>query len=219
MPQVAMSPVTDGAFASRSLRENIPTDPMLGPGLGRIMRLPKWLLSLFTFFTARMRPQNPLISRPCMGTFQTSRPRWCRQAKVRCYSMTPGVMCAKHKKQALPSTCKHGRIWFTSGKSSWAWFRKSTKRLIGLRSSLRLISDPCLFRESNGVTCDPDHGGNDAEIQKAILEREVSAKEKLRVADRSHATSGSDDSRDGAKGTGVHERDHRKSSASSHLNA
>jgi len=59
---VALSPATDSTFGSPSLRGNVPTDAMLGPGLGRLMKLPTWALLGLTGFAARMSPRNPLIS-------------------------------------------------------------------------------------------------------------------------------------------------------------
>lgn len=59
---IALSPATDSTFRSPSMRDNAATDPMLGPGLGSILRIPRPLLLLLTMFAARMRPQNPLIS-------------------------------------------------------------------------------------------------------------------------------------------------------------
>lgn len=59
---VALSPVTDSTFQSPSLRANASTDTMLGPDLGRLMKLPRWLLLGLTAVAARMSPRNPLIS-------------------------------------------------------------------------------------------------------------------------------------------------------------
>ena len=59
---VALSPPTDSAFGSASLRGNIDTDPMLGPEIGKIMKLPRPALYCVTAATARMSPRNPLIS-------------------------------------------------------------------------------------------------------------------------------------------------------------
>ncbi|MGB5812075.1 MAG: alpha/beta hydrolase [Polyangiales bacterium] len=59
---VALSPATDSTFQSPSLRTNAPSDPMLGPDLGRLLKLPRWLLLFLTAIAARMSPRNPLIS-------------------------------------------------------------------------------------------------------------------------------------------------------------
>jgi monoterpene epsilon-lactone hydrolase len=59
---VAFSPVTDLTLASQSIRENIDTDPMLGPALGFLARMPRTLQLLAVFAAARSYPKNPLIS-------------------------------------------------------------------------------------------------------------------------------------------------------------
>lgn len=59
---IALSPVTDSTFRSPSLRDNGETDPMLGPSVGPMMRIPRLLLLVLIMFSARMRPKNPLIS-------------------------------------------------------------------------------------------------------------------------------------------------------------
>ncbi|MEM9727334.1 MAG: alpha/beta hydrolase [Myxococcota bacterium] len=59
---IALSPVTDSTFRSPSMRDNADTDPMLGPGLGALMRIPRPVLLFLVWFAARMRPTNPLIS-------------------------------------------------------------------------------------------------------------------------------------------------------------
>ncbi|MEM7436760.1 MAG: alpha/beta hydrolase [Myxococcota bacterium] len=63
---LALSPTTDAGGMSPSLHDNRPTDPMLGPGLGKLMTLPRPLLLLLVVVVARMRPSNPLIS-PVFG--------------------------------------------------------------------------------------------------------------------------------------------------------
>lgn len=59
---VALSPTTDATFGSPSMVTNLTTDHMLGPALGRIARLPRWLLSWFTLLTSRVHPCDPRIS-------------------------------------------------------------------------------------------------------------------------------------------------------------
>lgn len=63
---VALSPAADGTSSSPSMRDNIASDPMLGPTFGRLTKLPRTLILLFTLFLARTRPTNPLIS-PVFG--------------------------------------------------------------------------------------------------------------------------------------------------------
>ncbi len=64
---IALSPATDGALDAPSLRENIGSDPMLGPAFGTLARMPKILLLWYTLITTRMRPADPRIS-PLRGS-------------------------------------------------------------------------------------------------------------------------------------------------------
>lgn len=64
---LAFAPATDATLSSPSLRANVETDPFLGPTLGRLMRLPRWLLAWLTLLSARLPPQHPLMS-PVRGT-------------------------------------------------------------------------------------------------------------------------------------------------------
>jgi acetyl esterase/lipase len=59
---VALSPATDAALNAPSLRENVASDPMLGPAFGVLARVPKLLLLWYTLITTRMRPADPRIS-------------------------------------------------------------------------------------------------------------------------------------------------------------
>ncbi len=59
---VALSPATDSTFQSPSLRANIASDALLGPALGRLMRVPPGALAWMTLLTTRMRPQHPVLS-------------------------------------------------------------------------------------------------------------------------------------------------------------
>ena len=59
---IALSPATDGALDAPSLRENVDSDPMLGPAFGTLARVPKLLLLWYTLLTTRMRPADPRIS-------------------------------------------------------------------------------------------------------------------------------------------------------------
>lgn len=63
---IAFSPATDNTFQSPSLRTNRASDTMLGPTLGRLLALPRWMLAWFTLASTRHRPQNPLLS-PALG--------------------------------------------------------------------------------------------------------------------------------------------------------
>jgi monoterpene epsilon-lactone hydrolase len=59
---IAFSPATDVALTSPSLAQNIPTDPMLGPPFGKLIRVPKALLWWASWFTNRIRPADPVAS-------------------------------------------------------------------------------------------------------------------------------------------------------------
>ncbi len=66
---IALSPATDGTFASPSLRGNISTDAMLGPTLGPVMKAPRTALLWITLLSARVKPTDPRIS-PLRGNLQ-----------------------------------------------------------------------------------------------------------------------------------------------------
>lgn len=59
---VALSPMTDSTLASPSIRANLHSDAMLGPLLGPLAKLPKWLLLWIGWFVNRIRPADPLVS-------------------------------------------------------------------------------------------------------------------------------------------------------------
>jgi len=70
---VALSPATDSAFTSPSLLANVATDHMLGPMLGRLVRLPRGLRLWASFLNARMRPCDSRIS-PVYGSLENLPP-------------------------------------------------------------------------------------------------------------------------------------------------
>jgi acetyl esterase/lipase len=59
---IALSPATDSTFASPSIRTNVKSDRMLGPALAMVLRVPRTLLLWFTWFTNRVRPDDPRVS-------------------------------------------------------------------------------------------------------------------------------------------------------------
>ena len=63
---IAFSPATDLTLAGDSVTANIPTDPMLGPALGPLARLPHQLKLLVGRVSSRRSPRDPLIS-PLFG--------------------------------------------------------------------------------------------------------------------------------------------------------
>lgn len=63
---VALSPATDSSMASPSLKQNVATDPMLGPLFSPLLKIPRSMLLWFGWFQNRMRPSDPVIS-PVFG--------------------------------------------------------------------------------------------------------------------------------------------------------
>lgn len=59
---VALSPSTDVTMTSPSLRSNVATDPMLGPGFGKLLALPQILLWWMNWLSNRIRPCDPRVS-------------------------------------------------------------------------------------------------------------------------------------------------------------
>lgn len=59
---VALSPATDLTFTAPSLRNNVKTDPLLGPAFRPLTRLPLPLLWWGTFLLFRVSPSNALLS-------------------------------------------------------------------------------------------------------------------------------------------------------------
>ena len=63
---IAFSPSTDSTLSNPSARKNIGTDPLLGPGLGPLARLPGPLRALLASMMGLLNPRNPLMS-PLFG--------------------------------------------------------------------------------------------------------------------------------------------------------
>lgn len=63
---VALSPATDASFGSPSLKNNLDTDPMLGPLFKPLTRVPRSVLLWGTLLQNRLRPNNPVLS-PVFG--------------------------------------------------------------------------------------------------------------------------------------------------------
>ncbi|WP_394757592.1 alpha/beta hydrolase [Rhodoferax sp.] len=63
---VALSPATDASFGSPSLKNNLDTDPMLGPLFKPLTRIPRTVLLWATWLQNRLRPNNPVLS-PVFG--------------------------------------------------------------------------------------------------------------------------------------------------------
>lgn len=63
---IAFSPSTDSTLTGSSMTANIATDPMLGPTLGALARIPVTLKALIALAGSRTHPRNPLVS-PLFG--------------------------------------------------------------------------------------------------------------------------------------------------------
>ncbi len=59
---VALSPLTDGTLGSPSMRDNVPTDPMLGPLFGPLAKVPRALMLWVTCIRNRINPRDPRMS-------------------------------------------------------------------------------------------------------------------------------------------------------------
>ena len=59
---VALSPVTDSAMSSPSLRANLATDVVLGSALGGVLKIPVQLLWWLCWMQTRYKPNDPVIS-------------------------------------------------------------------------------------------------------------------------------------------------------------
>lgn len=63
---VAFSPSTDSTLSNPSLRRNVKTDPLLGPGLGPLADLPGPVRAWLATLTGPLNPRSPLMS-PLFG--------------------------------------------------------------------------------------------------------------------------------------------------------
>ena len=59
---IAIAPATDNTFSSPSMRQNAATDPLLGPTLGKLMKLPRAFLLYFSWISTRLNPSDTRIS-------------------------------------------------------------------------------------------------------------------------------------------------------------
>lgn len=63
---VAFAPSTDSTFAGPSWRDNVATDPFLGPGFARYLDVPREVLVLAVWARTGIRPDDPRVS-PALG--------------------------------------------------------------------------------------------------------------------------------------------------------
>lgn len=59
---IAIAPATDNTFSSPSLKRNAATDPLLGPSLGKLMKLPRALLLYYSWISTRLHPTDARLS-------------------------------------------------------------------------------------------------------------------------------------------------------------
>lgn len=63
---IAFAPATDSTFSSPTWKSNLGTDPFLGPSLGRILGIPKFVLHIGSRLTGGAPPNAPVLS-PLLG--------------------------------------------------------------------------------------------------------------------------------------------------------
>ena len=63
---IAFAPSTDSTFASPTWKSNIDTDPFLGPSIGRVLGIPKFVLHIGSRLTGGAPPNAPVLS-PLLG--------------------------------------------------------------------------------------------------------------------------------------------------------
>jgi len=63
---VALSPVTDCTYSAPSIKKNLPTDVMLGPLFGKLLKIPKPVLTWVFILENRLLPNNAVVS-PVLG--------------------------------------------------------------------------------------------------------------------------------------------------------
>ena len=66
---VALAPLTDATFSSPTWKSNRDTDPFLGPALGSLLRLPKFVIALMSRASAGRPVNDPTLS-PLFGDLQ-----------------------------------------------------------------------------------------------------------------------------------------------------
>ncbi|MCR9259427.1 MAG: alpha/beta hydrolase [Pseudomonadaceae bacterium] len=59
---IAIAPATDNTFSSPTLQKNAGTDPLLGPTLGKMIKLPRAVLLYFSWISTRLHPADTRVS-------------------------------------------------------------------------------------------------------------------------------------------------------------
>ena len=63
---IAFAPATDATFSSPTWKSNLKTDPFLGPSLGRILGIPKFIMLIGSRISGGAPPNDPMLS-PLLG--------------------------------------------------------------------------------------------------------------------------------------------------------
>ncbi len=63
---IALSPTVDSTLQSPSIERNFQTDVMLKPLVAPLLKIPRFILLIGSWITARIRPSHPIVS-PIMG--------------------------------------------------------------------------------------------------------------------------------------------------------
>ena len=70
---IALAPLTDATMSSPSWEKNRKTDPFLGPGVGRTLKVPKLIRQLVTHIQGGIRSNDPALS-PLLGDLRNLPP-------------------------------------------------------------------------------------------------------------------------------------------------
>lgn len=82
---IAFAPSTDATLMGPSFRSNIKTDPLLGPPLRPLIRLPSWIRALLVLVISQVNPRNPLVS-PLFGDLSNLPPTLVQSSDIECLS-------------------------------------------------------------------------------------------------------------------------------------
>ena len=59
---IVLSPLTDSTLSSRSMKDNVASDLMLGPQFGKLTKVPQPVLLWTNWLTSRIKPNDPVVS-------------------------------------------------------------------------------------------------------------------------------------------------------------
>lgn len=78
---IALSPITDGRYASPSIKDNLESDVMLKSLVKRFSWMPRSLISLLVTFLAKGDPKDPMIS-PLLGNLENLPPTLIQASEI-----------------------------------------------------------------------------------------------------------------------------------------